>query len=1187
MNNKTNNTTSNKTSHKGAIICALVTICAVVGLTCWLVIKYRKPRPVEKSVPSGATVVNMNDPTSGEFGKMYYAPIDAQHIAEEGSSRFIDNEVLVVVKDGVTEEQVRELAKKYDSEIVGAIEFSGDYQLRLAEVATKEALEGIVQRIEGEEIVESASLDYVIEVSEAEDVEEHAGFHYGGEWKNDLQNYSDVLGKSWGIEAINTIGAWEELDSHKDRVKPVRVGLIDTGFGNNDDLGFAEVFYDNGANGVTSERKKHGTHVAGIMAAKTDSNDGICGVYPYGDGMLYAVCNAENQGASTMNTVVMAEKVAFAELIARNVKVINTSRAINWKNVNGFKEWYDKTATDEHFSDHAACAEIIGDFLQRMLDKQHDFVIVSSAGNNSDILPSKFDCRYSWYLHLISEEEFPEVYNRIIVVGAVNAYLGIEEYSDGGSRVDIYASGGNKDAHDLANFSFIGEPYNYAIYSTLPDNGYGFLSGTSQAAPHVAGVAAMVWSANNSLTGSMVKSIIVDDNNRNARGTSCHMVDAHQCVSEAFRTYNSGQNTEPENGVIMCTVVDRFHEEIKLAGVNVTLENIDTHEIFFEHTDGNGHLEASVPAGRYNMSVYTDGYETYYWPDEDNYPAPIVVESGQVSYLDWVKMRRSSTTLMVYAYDKETTEPIAIKGITLTVTNPEVSCEAASQTLDGNGSATFRVETGKMKKSFEADLTLHIDGYKDFVFEQYYFDETKEPQPELRVLFEKEEPEPTTLGYVNNEGYVVFGHYEQDGDTANGKEPIEWVILEENETGKLLVSRYVLDCVPYNKEYADVTWETSTLRAWLNGEFVGEAFSEEEKAAIPTVHIGNFGIDTNSGNDTDDQVFCLSLDELVKYYKLTYDPYAYFGYNRDLITKGTAYAKARGVWIYTTTGEEEDFYEYAPNGYMEACAGMEGAAWWLRTMGWEQTACAVLPYGYAGANYEFGVSTGGYGVRPALWVSNDAIKEADKTEPGDDPGDAPGDDPDDPIHVNDDKEVTFGTYEGEDIVWIVLEETEDSLFLISKYVLEGCQFNNHEKRVTWESCTLREWLNGEFYDQAFDADEKERTQTTVVKTPPHPTKGTTGGNDTVDRLFVLSIDEVNKYFPTQKDRTAEATAHAAQHVYLSEQYGNNANWWLRTMQTSDNSSTGCVVLFDGRIVGSTVLHKDTDGVRPVMWISKN
>ncbi|MBQ2558218.1 MAG: hypothetical protein II553_04325, partial [Lachnospiraceae bacterium] len=244
-----------KKRSKTIIICVVLLLVAAAGLGVWALVHYLKTQSPDDGNAVAAAIVDMNDSTPGDYGKIYYAPIDEKHIAEEGSTRFIDNEVLIVVKDGVSEAQVRELAAKYNSEIVGAIEVSGDYQLRLKEAATKEALEGMLQRIEGEEIVENASLDYVIEASATEDEEQHAGFYYGDRWQGDLQNYDDVWGKSWGIEAINTMGAWEELNENKNRVKPVRLGLIDTGFGYNDDLGFAEVFYDRGANGAYSGSK--------------------------------------------------------------------------------------------------------------------------------------------------------------------------------------------------------------------------------------------------------------------------------------------------------------------------------------------------------------------------------------------------------------------------------------------------------------------------------------------------------------------------------------------------------------------------------------------------------------------------------------------------------------------------------------------------------------------------------------------------------------------------------------------------------------------------------------------------------------------------------------------------------------------------------------------------------------------
>lgn len=118
--------------------------------------------------------------------------------------------------------------------------------------------------------------------------------------------------------------------------------------------------------------------------------------------------------------------------------------------------------------------------------------------------------------------------------------------------------------------------------------------------------------------------------------------------------------------------------------------------------------------------------------------------------------------------------------------------------------------------------------------------------------------------------YYVFGHYEQDGDESNGPEPIEWVILTEEDGKMFLVSRYILDYQAYNIEYEDVTWETCSLREWLNNVFYDTAFDDSEKSQILTVintNPDNTGYwATEGGNDTEDRVFLLSYDEAATYF---------------------------------------------------------------------------------------------------------------------------------------------------------------------------------------------------------------------------------------------------------------------------------------------------------------------------------
>ena len=105
---------------------------------------------------------------------------------------------------------------------------------------------------------------------------------------------------------------------------------------------------------------------------------------------------------------------------------------------------------------------------------------------------------------------------------------------------------------------------------------------------------------------------------------------------------------------------------------------------------------------------------------------------------------------------------------------------------------------------------------------------------------------------------VTFGNYEQDNNTANGKEPIEWIILDKREDGSLvLMSKYALDSKQYNTQDTSVTWETCTLRKWLNEDFYNAAFSTQEQAKIVPVTIENednpdYG--TTGGKATQDSI---------------------------------------------------------------------------------------------------------------------------------------------------------------------------------------------------------------------------------------------------------------------------------------------------------------------------------------------
>ena len=117
--------------------------------------------------------------------------------------------------------------------------------------------------------------------------------------------------------------------------------------------------------------------------------------------------------------------------------------------------------------------------------------------------------------------------------------------------------------------------------------------------------------------------------------------------------------------------------------------------------------------------------------------------------------------------------------------------------------------------------------------------------------------------------YVNFGGYPQT-QNGNDKTPIEWLVLESNGETALLISRYALDCKPYNTEFVGTTWEQCTLRGWLNNAFYNRAFSTEEKQYILQSDVSadkNPEYSMNPGNATKDNVFLLSIVEANKYFK--------------------------------------------------------------------------------------------------------------------------------------------------------------------------------------------------------------------------------------------------------------------------------------------------------------------------------
>ena len=172
---------------------------------------------------------------------------------------------------------------------------------------------------------------------------------------------------------------------------------------------------------------------------------------------------------------------------------------------------------------------------------------------------------------------------------------------------------------------------------------------------------------------------------------------------------------------------------------------------------------------------------------------------------------------------------------------------------------------------------------------------------------------------------------------------------------------------------------------------------------------------------------------------------------------------------------------------------------------------------------------------------------------------------------------------GEALEWLVLEKKGTRLLLISRYALSFRPFcDETSEGGTWEDCSLRAWLNGEFLESAFSEKEQAMILPSAVSANKNPFYDSDPGNPTEDRVFLLSADEANRYFPSAKARICEAWGDPSGNTVCHRPKGSYV-WWLRTQglytgypTTVDSSGA---ISWNGANNGN-----ENVAVRPALWI---
>ncbi len=432
---------------------------------------------------------------------------------------------------------------------------------------------------------------------------------------------------------------------------------------------------------------------------------------------------------------------------------------------------------------------------------------------------------------------------------------------------------------------------------------------------------------------------------------------------------------------------------------------------------------------------------------------------------------------------------------------------------------------------------------------------------------------------------IYFGNYKQVYIEADEiiAAPIKWRVLQIDGNKAFVLADKNINLYPYNTRTDYLTWEDSSIRQWLNSTFWEEAFSQEEKNVVYTTKISNpdnpmYG--TTGGNVTEDKLFLLSAEEVMT---PEFGFLNTYGASKERTVKNTDYAILGGE-----TGAE--------------WIGEEGR-WWLRTPGVSARNAALV---YEEGNIQIAghnLTDDRVGVRPAMYIdlsntslwryagkasaNGEVYSQYNLSGPSIDNGIVSWD----CIYFGNYPQSDISGNKKEPIKWRVLEINEDEVFLLSDKNIDVQRYHNKSEAVTWETCTMRTWLNNNFIKRAFSQKEENAIMETYVKNSNRPEWSAQGGNDTKDKVFLLSFQEAWNYeYRLHASReTAINTAYTAAGGTIGSKgmksAGSSDAWWLRT--PGENNQKACFVSIRGQICfdyGFPV-NDDTLAVRPALRLN--
>lgn len=616
----------------------IILACGIVGtLVCFQIVDF----PIIDRFVSESKIMNYAESVEREISETNISDFTLHQSSEtnivtnvEQGVTFVNNEVLVTIDSSKNKQKLENYISQIGGTIVGEIPELADYQILLDKEYDIHELQAIITELSKQEWVVSADPNYCIKIDT----------QYIPNDKKWSKKWDDVPdGTNWGVEAIDIQEAW---DYQSNMTTTVNVGVIDNMFDvNHEDLVFSEAPLGNVLAINNSTWSDHGTHTSGTIAATTNNKVGIAGISINDN--LYGVSyvGLAVGGYDTLQSM----KIALYYLIAtNNCAVINMSIGVDHLTFEASRGGV--LATNELNN----LASGIENLLQQLIDRDYQFVICKSAGNqnevgggyqyfrkdeNVDDYPYEY-YSYSDYLKYLSGEsgyeyfaEYKdkrtaierrlesgnvdakydflgtisnqEVKNRIIVVGAAES---LGTHKEGG-----FLWFGRKTVHNgysIASFSQCGNRVDVLapgvdIYSCVK-NGYSSMPGTSMAAPHVSGVASLLFSVNPNLSADDVKSIICDTTVGSYGNESYGLLNAKNAVEAALNYIPSSDQAGETGGTFDLT--DIPSNAVEFNGHYYYVYDVDTitdWNMAQEYCDAQGGYLATITSAEEDAFLYS------------------------------------------------------------------------------------------------------------------------------------------------------------------------------------------------------------------------------------------------------------------------------------------------------------------------------------------------------------------------------------------------------------------------------------------------------------------------------------------------------------------------------------------------------------------------------------------------------